>query len=472
MAKPSRRALVINDIRRRITSRALVAGDKLPSVRGCAAKLGVSPSTVAEAYDVLAAEGVIRARRGAGFYVAAKPQPFAVSETGPQLAREVDPLWVARQSLDAGTDAPKPGCGWLPEDWMPVASLRRAMRALAAAPEAVLTDYGSSKGAAGLRRHISRQLFDQGLACPPDQVLLTGSGSQALDLVCRMLLRPGDTVLVDDPCYFNFQALLRAHQIRIIGVPYTLDGPDLKCFEAALAEHRPRLYLTNSALHNPTGATVAAPVAHRVLALAAQHDLIIVEDDIFAGFEPEASPRLATLDGLERVVRTGSFSKTLSASLRCGYIAARGSWIEALTDLQVAVNFSGPSPMVAELLHTVLTDGSCRKHLEALRHRLSRCRAEAQVRLSELGIRPWVQPRGGFYLWCELPGGMDAAVLARAALHEGLVLAPGNVFSVSQGWTPFMRFNVSQMQDEACWQTLARLLKAGAGVAAGGKDAC
>ncbi|AHD01995.1 PLP-dependent aminotransferase family protein [Leisingera methylohalidivorans] len=471
MAQPSRRALVINDIRRRITSRALVAGDRLPSVRGCAARLGVSPSTVADAYDVLAAEGVIQARRGAGFYVAAKPQPFAVSDTGPQLEREVDPLWVARQSLDSGTDAPKPGCGWLPEDWMPVASLRRAIRALAAAPDAVLTDYGSAKGGAGLRRHISRQLFDQGLACPPDRVLLTGSGSQALDLVCRMLLRPGDTVLVDDPCYFNFQALLRAHQIRIIGVPYTSEGPDLDRFEAVLGEQHPRLYLTNSALHNPTGATISAPVAHRVLSLAAQHDLIVVEDDIFAGFEPELSPRLATLDGLERVVRTGSFSKTLSASLRCGYIAARGDWIEALTDLQVAVNFSGPSPMVADLLHAVLTDGGYRKHLEALRNRLSRCRAEAQARLADLGIRPWVQPRGGFYLWCELPGGADAAVLARAALQEGLVLAPGNVFSVSQSMAPFMRFNVSQMQDSACCRILAELLEAGAGMAAGSQDA-
>ncbi|WP_261397288.1 PLP-dependent aminotransferase family protein [Leisingera aquaemixtae] len=463
MASPSRRMQVVSDIQRRITSRALVAGDKLPSIRGCAARLGVSPSTVAEAYDQLAAEGVIFARRGAGFYVADKPQPFAVSDTGPQLAREVDPLWVARQSIDSRKDVPMPGCGWLPDDWMPVSALRRAMRSLAAAPSAVLTTYGSAKGEAGLRRHIARRLFDQGLAAEPDRILLTGSGSQALDLICRLLLRPGDAVLVDDPCYFNFQALLRAHQIRIVSVPYTPSGPELGAFEAALAEHRPRLYLTNSALHNPTGATISAAVAHRVLALAAAHDLTIVEDDIFAEFEPDVSPRLAALDGLERVVRIGSFSKTLSASLRCGYIAARGDWIEALTDLQVAVNFSGPSPMVAELLCTVLNEGGYRRHVEALRDRLGRCRADAESRLLDLGIRPWVRPRGGFYLWCELPGGADAADIARSALQEGLVLAPGNVFSATQSKPSFMRFNVSQMTDPSCCRILGRLLGAGAG---------
>jgi len=162
--------------------------------------------------------------------------------------------------------------------------------------------------------------------------------------VCRFLLEPGDTVLIDDPCYFNFQALLRAHRARIVGVPYTPSGPDLAAFERALITHRPRLYVTNSAIHNPTGATLAPAIAHRLLKLAGEHDLIVVEDDIFADFEDEAAPRLAAFDGLTRVVSIGSFSKTLSAAARCGYIAARGEWIEPLIDLKLATTF-GNSPM-------------------------------------------------------------------------------------------------------------------------------
>src|SRR6185436_11995893 len=103
------------------------------------------------------------------------------------------------------------------------------------------------------------------------------SGTQALDLVLRFLLEPGDTVLVDDPCYFNFQALLRAHRAKIVSVPYTPTGPDLARFNEQVTAHRPRLYVTNAALHNPTGATPSAQSAHRILTAAAAHDLTIVE---------------------------------------------------------------------------------------------------------------------------------------------------------------------------------------------------
>src|SRR5262249_23653438 len=147
---------------------------------------------------------------------------------------------------------------------------------------------------------------------------------------------------------------------------------------------------------------------------------------------PEPSARLASLDGLNRVIRIGSFSKTLSASIRCGYIAARPDWIEALIDLQVATNFGGPSPMLAEITASTLSDSAYRKHLEHLRRRLARARRVAAQKLTSVGVQPWLMPRGGFYLWCKLPENRDAAEVARAALLENLVLAPGNVFSVSQ----------------------------------------
>lgn len=458
MAVATRRAFVMEHITRRIRSRALGAGEKLPSVRGLATRLGVSPSTVVETYDVLAAKGVIFARRGSGFYVSNRVQPFEVSQTGPLLEREIDPLWVARQSIDAGEGMAKPGCGWMPADWMPVESLRRAMRRVARGNDNMLTDYSCAQGHSGLRQHVARMLCDQNIEVDPDTVLLTNSGSLALDLICRLLLKPGDTVLVDDPCYFNFQALLRAHQISIVSVPYTPIGPDLAAFENVLLRERPRLYLTNSALHNPTGATLTAATAHRVLSLAETYDLQIVEDAIFSEFEPDLSPRLASLDGLNRVLTIGSFSKTLSASLRCGYIAARPDWIASLTELQVAISFGGPSPMVTELLHSALTDGSYRKHMEALRDKLDRVRARSIEELNTLDIRPFVKPRGGFYLWCELPNGQDAAAMARKALKKGVVLAPGNVFSPTQSKNSFLRFNVSQMAGKTLSQVLRDLM--------------
>jgi len=455
----SRTGEVMAAIRNRMASRTLTAGERLPSIRSFAATMRVSPSTVVEAYDRLAAEGVIRSRPGSGFYVAGPMPPLALAEMGPHLDRAIDPFWVSRQSLDAGPDVLKPGCGWLPADWMPTEAIRRAMRSLARADDSVLSDYGTSRGSLALRGLLARQFAAEGIDASADQILLTGSGTQAIDLICRFLLQPGDTVLLDDPCYFNFQALLRVHRVRIVGVPYTPTGPDPVLFAEALATHRPRLYITNSALHNPTGATLSAQVAHKILVASAAHDMTIVEDDIFADLEPEPSPRLAVLDGLSRVIRIGSFSKTLSAAVRCGYIAARPDWIDALIDLQVATSFGGPSPVATELVSRTLHDGSYRKHLDEVRRRLARKRRETAARLEGLGMRPWIIPRGGFHLWCRLPNGRDAAEVAKLALRDNIVLAPGNVFSVSQSAPDFMRINVAQMGERRIYDSLRRLLE-------------
>jgi DNA-binding transcriptional MocR family regulator len=449
---------VMEAIRGRITSRALSQGDRLPSIRGLAIALGVSPSTVVEAYDRLAAEGVVVPRPGSGFYVSAGVATPAVNDLRPKADRAIDPLWVSRQSLDAAPEALKPGCGWLPPDWMPGAILRRAMRGLARADDTVLVDYGHSRGLLGLRQLLARRCARDGLDIGPEQLLLTTSGTQAIDLICRFLLKPGDAVLVDDPCYFNFQALLLAHKVRIVSTPYTPAGPDTARFAEVLAQERPRLYITNSAIHNPTGATLSAQTAHKLLTIASAHGLVIVEDDIFAEFEPEPSPRLAAFDGLVNVIRIGSFSKTLSASVRCGYIAARPDWIEAMVDLQVATHFGAASPVAAQLVFDSLMDSGYRRHVEALRRRLSGARRDATARLAGLGVSAWVTPRGGFYLWGWLPDGQDAAEVARAALRHDMILAPGNVFSVAQQASGFMRFNVAQMQDPRVFEVLKGVL--------------
>lgn len=444
---------VMQAVRQRIAGRTLAPGTKVPSIRGFAETLQVSKSTVVEAYDRLAAEGVIQSRRGSGFYVTGHLPPLSLAELSPLLDRAVDPFWVSRQSLDASDDALKAGCGWLPASWLPEAGLRRALRSVARADAAVLADYGTSLGLPALRQLLARRMADRGIEAGTDQIMLTESGTQAIDLICRFLLEPGDTVLVDDPCYFNFLALLRAHRARVVSVPYTPSGPDVELFAQALAEHRPRLYITNSALHNPTGATLSPVVAHRLLKLADQSGLTIIEDDIFGDFEHEPSPRLAAFDGLDRVVHIGSFSKSLSAAVRCGFIAARHDWVEGLIDMKIATSFGG-GRLSAELVLGVLKDGTYRKHMEGLKERLSRAMGQTSARLQALGIKPWTEPRGGMFLWCELPEGLDAADIARRALAENVVLAPGNAFSVAQSANRFLRFNVAQSTDPRIFSVL------------------
>jgi DNA-binding transcriptional MocR family regulator len=453
----TRVSTVMAAIRQRIAGRSLTSGDKLPSIRSFAGTMQVSTSTVVEAYDRLVAEGAIQSRPGSGFYVASQAAALALSEIGPKLDRAIDPFWISRQSLEAGDTDLKPGCGWLPPSWLPQDGVRRALRTLSRADGPALADYATPLGLPPLRQLIARRMGDRGIEASPDQIMLTESGTQAIDLLCRFLLEPGDTVLVDDPCYFNFHALLRAHRARIVGVPYTPVGPDTELFAQALHEYRPRLYITNSAIHNPTGATLSPITAHRVLKLAEQFGLTIIEDDIFADFEHTFAPRLAAFDGLDRVIHIGSFSKTLSASARCGFIAARRDWIEGLIDLKIATSFGG-GRLTAELVLNVLRDGSYRKHLEGLRLRLSRAMSEVSTRLKSLGIESWLQPQAGMFLWSQLPEGIDAAEVAREALAENIVLAPGNAFSLSQSATRFLRFNVSQSQDGRVFEALRKAI--------------
>lgn len=444
-------------IRARIAARQLTPGARLPSVRQAAQAMGVSVSTVVEAYERLAADGVIRARPGSGFYVAAPLAPLTLARIGPRLDREVDPLWVSRQALEAGDGMLRPGCGWLPAEWMPGDAVRRALKAAVRAGAMELAEYAEPLGSAPLRALLARRLGERDIPATPADILVTGSGTQAIDLVCRFLLAPGDRVLIDDPCYFNFRALLAAHRAEAIGIPMTPAGPDVAAFAAAVAEHRPRLYITNSAVHNPTGATLSAAVAHRILTLATEAGLVIIEDDIFADFETVPAPRFAALDGLRTVVQVGSFSKTLSASLRCGYIATRADWIDELADLGLATQFGG-SRLAGDLVLSVLKDGSYRRHVEALRDRLAGAMAAAIRRLAPLGIVPWLVPKAGMFLWCRLPEGLDAAGLARRCLADGVVLAPGDAFSVSRTAGSFLRFNVAQSADPRIFAVLDRAM--------------
>ena len=454
-------AQVMAHVRTQIDTRAWVAGTRLPSVRAQAKHLQVSVSTVAEAYERLVAEGLILAKAGSGYYVLGSAAPLALMQTGSAQERAIDPLWISRQALDAEEQLLRPGCGWLPPQWLFEDGMRRALRALARDDAASLSEYGTPLGLPALRSLIARRLNSTGLEVSPEQIVLTESGTQAIDLICRFFLQAGDVVLVDDPCYFNFHALLKAHRVKVVSVAYTEHGPDLEAFQAALSEHKPRLYITNSGIHNPTGASLSPVFAHRLLKLIDGSDMVVVEDDIYAEFELTPAARLSVFDGLERVIQIGSFSKTLSASVRVGYVAAKPEWVDGLVDLKIATSFSG-GRLAQELVWHALTDSAYRKHLDAMRVRLAQAMQTVLPKLAAVGITPVFMPLAGMFLWCRLPAGFDAAQVAQACLQQGVVLAPGNAFSLSQQAADCLRFNVAQCWDEKIFTVLAEVLAASA----------
>jgi DNA-binding transcriptional MocR family regulator len=457
---PTRVASVMASLKGRMDSRALAPGARLPSVRALAESLAVSKSTVVEAYDRLVAEGAVTARRGSGFFVAGPTRPLVLARAIERREPVADWLWTVRAALESDPDVIQPGSGWLPETWMPEVGMQRALRDLARDRAFRKTQYDSPIGYAPLRRQLAVRLSERGVAASPEQIVLTESSTQAIDLALRFLVQPGDTIAVDDPSYFRQLPLLKAHRVVVVGVPLTPEGPDVEALAEVFATHSPRLYLTVAALHNPTGATLSATVAHRVLKLAERHDVIILEDEIFADFESGApAARLAGFDGLERVIQVGSFSKTISAALRCGYLAIRPDWVDPIVDLKLATALSS-GHFAAAFLHRMLTEAGYRRHLSALRGRLADAMGKTLTRLKGAGLTPWIEPSGGVFIWARLPDGLDATTIARLGLQDGVAFAPGPVFSAADDAHRFLRFNAATSLSPRGFEALEQAMAA------------
>jgi len=449
---------IIDQFVARIGDKSLRAGSRLPSIRRFAADYSVSKFTVVEAYDRLVALGYVHSRRGAGFFVAPRVESHANAPVRrePPLRRCVDSLWLLRHdALTTDSQLLKPGCGWLPASWMPEAELEKALRDLSRRPNARLTSYGEPFGYRPLRQQLCVRLAELEIGAEPEQIVLTMGAMQALDLIARYLVDDGDVVLVDEPGFFNVFANQKLNGARLFGVPRTPNGPDVAVLEQLLAEHKPKLFITNSVLHNPTGASLNRATAFRILQLAEKYDLTIVEDDIYSDFQTGPGERLAALDQLQRVIYIGSFSKTLSANLRVGFIVADTRRAQDLCDLKLLTSLS-TSEVSERVIHAMLTEGSYRKHMDRVKSRLKQVSDTVLPRLEALGITFWAQPGGGMFCYARLPHHDDTAQLAQQALADGLMMAPGVLFCPQSGSTPWLRFNMAHMDDERIWDWLAK----------------
>lgn len=431
---------IVEGMKSLIAERKLRPGTKIPSIRQFAEAHGVSVSTVVEAYDRLVADGHLVPRQSAGFYVRTTSQGIYREEAQSLRNIRFDPLWFVRKAWENRSAEVTPGFGWVPDAWLDDDGVRRALRNLAAKPASKTVGYGTPRGLTALRLKVCDWLAEQEIGATPDQILMTTGASHALELVSHYLLRPGDNVLVDEPGYSVMMSNLRARGARLIGVPWTMQGPDVAIFEKLVAEHRPRAFFTNSRLHNPTGASFSSATAHRILQLAERHDFVVVEDDVCADLDSAARRSLACLDQLQRVIYLTSFSKSISPRLRVGFIAAHQDAIEDITQIKMTTGLTS-SEMTERLTYEILTEGRFRKHIRALRERLGEAQENAARRLEQAGLELFDAPKAGLFLWARHPLVEDSAELCNRAIESDLLLAPGHLFMIEGQTTPWMRFN-------------------------------
>lgn len=443
---------IVDGFRLMVEDGVLRAGTKLPSIRQFAHAHGVSVYTVVDAYDRLVAQGHVASRPHSGFFVRRRADVAPSAPPGSTGQYKFDASWYIQQIFENRALQHKPGCGWLPGDWLFTEGVRRGLRSLAG-EDIDFGGYGEPKGYVPLRQLVRDLLAEHEIMATQEQLLLTQGSSQALDLVARHLLSPGDAALIDEPGYANQLSALRFLGVELVGAPRTPAGYDLELLEARVRETRPKVFFTQPRLQSPTGSTAQVAHLYRLLQLAEKYDFMVVENDIYADLDPEPHPSLASLDQLRRVVYVGSFSKTISPNIRVGYLAAHGELLEELARLKMLSGLTS-SEFNEHLAYNALLDGRWRKHTKGLRDRLAVGQNQTASRLMGLGFELFVEPRAGMVLWARHPAIADSLQLACEAAQHDILLGPGHLFTLDMQPCAWMRFNVAHCQGDAVFDFL------------------
>lgn len=441
----------------RIRQRLLAPGARLPSVRECARLHGVSPSTVVAAYDLLLAQGLVQARKQRGFFVREPLAPRNDARSSPPASAGPGPINASaliRGMFHRVSDKPQPGMGVFPPDWLETEFMPAAVRRMVgtrALNDASL-HYGEPMGDSGLRRVLSQKMAAHSVHAQPEQIITTVGATHALDIVSRTLLRPGDPVLVEEPGWAVEFARLAALGMRVLPVPRGPDGPDLDVMERLAEAHRPKLFVSVSVLHNPTGYSLSPGCAHRVLQLAQRFGFHIVEDDTYSHLAPEHATRLCALDGLQRTIYVGGFAKILAPNWRIGFLAAPPALVEVLLDTKLLSTLTTPALLEKALAHCI-EHGQLRRHAERIRVRLDAARARSTKLALAAGCRFVAEPMGLFG-WVDT--GVDTDALAQRLLDDGHLIAPGALFHAARAPSTLMRINFATTQEAGFWRTYSR----------------
>lgn len=437
----------------------LAGGARLPSIRQLAQQLGVSPNTVVVAYDRLVAESLLEARGKAGYFASALVHSPADAAALLEAGEEQDPVWLAQQSNDQPPGLLLASSSALPASWLQDAVPGTVLqRAFAALPGGMATRC-PPQGLPALRERLALLMRGQGIPVDASRVLTTHGASQAIDLICRSFVQPGDVVVVEDPGYHLLPARVAQSGAKVVAVARRADGIDLAQLESLFTEHRPRLFFVQNTLHNPTGWTAPPANLHRLLTLAERHGVLIAEDDVYGHLLPGSGTRLAQLSSLVGVIYYSSFCKVLSPTLRMGYLAAEPALLKPLLRQKIYASLSG-SALNEGVLLELLAAGRVRKHFERLQAQLAAARSASLRLLRAAGIGFDNPSDAGLFLWGRLPDGVDVDLLVKDAWQQGILLAGGATFSPVGTALPCLRFNVVLSQHVRLTRYLEQRLQA------------
>lgn len=437
-------------IRSQILSGQLVPGQRIPPTRELAGLLGLNRATVASAYELLEAEGLIRGHVGRGSFVAS---PSAISW---------DQRFASAPSATPAADAPISFSSSRPaEELFPLEEFRLSCEEVVRGHDAAsILQLGSPFGYAPLRQYLLQQGRLNSTVRPSDDLLITNGCQQALDLLQRLLTAPGDAVLIEDPIYPGLRNVFSRADVRAAGVPVEADGLDLDALSRRLERDKPRLLVVTPSFQNPTGATLSLAHREALLKIARDHSLVVVENDIYGDlrYEGDEIPSLKQLDSSGDVIQIKSFSKLAFPGLRIGWVIGPRPVIARLADWKQLSDLHSDQLSQAVLLRFAesgrLADHR-RRIVESGAERLRAVIAACQRHLPP-GSR-FTRPQGGMNLWVRLPEPLDSSDLLPKALAAGVSYLPGRHFAVSRPEPASLRLSFAGLPPDRIEAGLAAL---------------
>lgn len=442
-------------LRKAIETGHYACGERLPSVRSMAQGLGVSVVTVVRCYRHLETQGMVEARSKSGMYVAdwkARRSTRPMAEVAPpvefdklaSLQHRMTELYsLTAQPLQLGLHLASAASAWYPCD----ALAKLGQRLLRTQPE-LLGTYPTGTGLPALKAALLPWLADAGVELQPADLLITHGSTEALSVALRAVARAGDAVIVESPVYFGLLQMLENLGMKAIEVPCVPGGGlSLEALEYAL-EHQTgvRAIVAMPNFQNPLGSAMDERAKRRLLRLAEQHNLAIIEDDVFGELShtQERRPPIKAWDRQGRVIYCGSCSKSVAPGLRLGWVAG-GRYHASLESLKLSSSLVTPLWEQA-VLAAYLQSGALPQHLRKLRERLA-----ANVPLARQAVAQYfpagtelISPAGGWWLWMALPPQIDSLQLLRHAVAQGMAFTPGSMFSNTAKFRHCLRLNIAR----------------------------
>ncbi|MCQ3830952.1 PLP-dependent aminotransferase family protein [Microbulbifer elongatus] len=437
------------------------SGERLPSIRALCREHGLSKATVQHALQRLESRGLIETRPKAGHFVAVRPlnvaQPVSRARIEPPRPVTVNELLLDIMGRNAAFDllpalhetAPPPG----------IVALNRAIaRALRRPSQGSYQYYDAPAGDIGLREQLTVGMARRGCRLGVDALCITSGCQNALFLALMASCSRGDIVAVESPGFYGVMQLLEHLELQVIEIPSAVDwGMDLEALHAVLQRWPVRACIVSPSFATPGGALMPDAAKQRLLALADEFDLAVIEDDIYGdtGFTSVPDP-LKGMDRYQRVILCSSFSKSLSRDLRLGWISG-ARWHDRILQIKLVTQLAG-SRSVQQGVAAFLADGGYAAHLRRERGRLREQRDQLRTMLDDWpgDVRVSV-PDGGLAVWVELPEGIDTLAAYPRALAQGVVITPGPLFSASGQFGNCLRLSFAHPWSQARRQALAVL---------------